>query len=46
MAVKTHGGLTERKVIENSVQQGDTFGSMLASVQVDTIAKDIEIFKQ
>ena len=42
MAVKTHGGLTERKVIENSVLQGDTFGSLLASVQVDTIAKDIE----
>ena len=42
MAVKTQGGLTERKVIENSVLQGDTFGSLLASVQVDTIAKDVE----
>ena len=42
MAVKTQGGLTERKVIKNSVLQGDTFGSLLASVQVDTIARDVE----
>ena len=42
MAVKTPGGLTDRKVIRNSVLQGDTFGSLLASVQVDTIAKDLK----
>ena len=42
MAVKTQGGLTDRQVIKNSVLQGDTFGSLLASVQVDTIAKDVE----
>ena len=42
MAVKTPGGLTDRKVIRNSVLQGDTFGSLLASVQVDTIAKDVK----
>ena len=42
MAVKTSAGLTDRDIIENSVLQGDTFGSLLASVQVDTIAKEIE----
>ena len=42
MAVKTPGGLTDRRKIRNSVLQGDTFGSLLASVQVDTIAKDVE----
>ena len=42
MAVKTHGGLTDRQVIENSVLQGDTWGPILAAVQVDSIAKDIE----
>ena len=43
MAVKTHGGLTKRQTINNSVLQGDTFGSLLASVQADTIAKDVEM---
>ena len=42
MAVKTAAGLTKRDTIENSVLQGDTFGSLLASVQVDTIAKEVE----
>ena len=42
MAIKTLGGLTERQTITNSVLQGDTFGSLLASVQVDSIAKDVE----
>ena len=42
MAVKTAAGLTNRDTIENSVLQGDTFGSLLASVQVDTIAKEVE----
>ena len=41
MAVKTSGGLTDRQVIKNSVLQGDTWGSILASVQVDAIAKDV-----
>ena len=41
MAVKTPGGLTDRQVVENSVLQGDTFGSLLASVQVDSIAKEV-----
>ena len=40
MAVNTPGGLTERQCIENIVLQGDTFGSILASVQVDAIAKE------
>ena len=42
MAVKTAGGLTDREMIKNSVLQGDTFGSLLASVQVDTIAREVE----
>ena len=42
MAVKTPGGLTDRQVIRDSVLQGDTFGSLMASVQVDSIAKDVK----
>ena len=40
MAVKTPSGLTERQTIKNCVLQGDTFGSILASVQVDSIGKE------
>ena len=42
MAIKTSGGLTERQKITNSVLQGDTWGPMLASVQVDTFGKSVE----
>ena len=42
MAIKTPGGLTDRQRITNSVLQGDTWGSMMASVQVDTFGKAIE----
>ena len=42
MAVNTPNGLTERQSLENVVLQGDTFGSILASVQVDSIAKNVE----
>ena len=42
MSVKTTGGLTRRQIITDSVLQGDTWGSMLASVQADAIAKDVE----
>ena len=42
MAVKTPGGLTDRQKITNSVLQGDTWGPMLASVQVDKIGKSLE----
>ena len=42
MSVKTTNGLTERQVIENVVLQGDTLGSILASVQVDNICKSVE----
>ena len=42
MAIKTEGGLTDRQVIRNCVLQGDTWGSMLASVQVDSIGKIVE----
>ena len=41
MAVNTPNGLSERKSIENVVIQGDTFGSILASVQVDSIGKEV-----
>ena len=34
MAVKTPSGLTDRQVINDCVLQGDTWGSLLASVQV------------
>ena len=40
MAVKTPSGLTDRQMISNCVLQGDTWGSLLASVQVETIGKD------
>ena len=42
MAVKTPSGLTERQTVRNIVLQGDTWGSILASVQVDTISKAVE----
>ena len=42
MAVKTPNGLTDRQTIENIVLQGDTWGSIMASVQVDAICKDVE----
>ena len=42
MAVNTPSGLSERQSIENVVLQGDTFGSILASVQVDSIGKEVE----
>ena len=39
MAVNTPHGLTDRIKIRNTVLQGDTFGSILASVQVNSIGK-------
>ena len=42
MSVNTPGGLTERQTLKNLVLQGDTWGSILASVQVDSIGKNIE----
>ena len=42
MAVKTNNGLTERQTLTDLVLQGDTWGSMLASVQVDTIGRDCQ----
>ena len=41
MAIKTQSGLTERQTVNDIVLQGDTFGSILASVQVDAIGKDV-----
>ena len=40
MAVKTPAGLTDRQAIRNIVLQGDTWGSILASVQVDSIGQE------
>ena len=42
MAVNTSAGLSERQIIENCVLQGDTWGSLLASVQVDTNGQECE----
>ena len=42
MAVNTPAGLSERQKIDNCVLQGDTWGSLLASVQVDTIGQECE----
>ena len=38
MAVKTANGMSDRQIVSDIVLQGDTFGSILASVQVDKIA--------
>ena len=40
IAVKTPVGLTERKVIENVITQGDVFGPMFCSKQVDTFGQE------
>ena len=40
MAVKTPSGLTDRQTIRNCVLQRETWGSILASVQVDSIGKE------
>ena len=40
MAVKTANGLSDRQIVSDIVLQGDTFGSILASVQVDKIGQD------
>ena len=40
MSVKTPGGLTDRQIVKNIVLQGDTWGSILASNQVDSIGKE------
>ena len=40
MAVKTPHGLSDRQTVKNIVLQGDTWGSMLASVQVDKIGQE------
>ena len=40
MAVNTPYGLSERQTLENIVLQGDTWGSLLASVQVDMIGQE------
>ena len=40
MAVKTAHGLSDRQTVEDIVLQGDTFGSIMASVQVEKIGND------
>ena len=39
MAVKTAHGLSDRVTVEDLVLQGDTFSSLMASVQVDKIGQ-------
>ena len=41
MTVNTPHGQTEEESIKNVVLQGDTFGSLLASVQADRICQDV-----
>ena len=50
LAVKTPHGLTERKVVEKIICQGDPWGPLQCSVQVDSIGReslqaDLEPFK-
>ena len=50
LAVKTLHGLSERRAVENIICQGDPWGSLQCSVQVDNIgreslSKDLEPFK-
>jgi hypothetical protein len=40
MSVKTPNGLTDRQILKNIVLQGDTWGSIIASVQFDSIGKE------
>ena len=40
LAVKTQNGLTERKTIKNIISQGDPWGSMQCSLQIDGIGRD------
>ena len=40
VAVKTPTGLTDRQTISDVILQGDTFSSILASVQVDSIGQE------
>ena len=42
MAVNTPSGLTKRESLSDVILQGDVWSSLLASVQVDNICKDIE----
>ena len=42
MAVNTPSGLSERQTIKDVVLQGETWGSIMASVQVDSIGKEME----
>ena len=43
MAVNTPSGFSQHQVIKNSVLQGGTWGSILASVQVNTIGKECDM---
>ena len=42
MSVNTAAGLTDRQILENIVLQGDTWGSLLASVLVDYIGRNVQ----
>ena len=40
MGVKTPFGMTDRKTVERIVMQGETFGPLCCSVQVDSFGKE------
>ena len=42
MAVNTPYGITDRETVKNSVLQGETWSSLLASAQVDSIGQECE----
>ena len=42
MRVKTDFGPTDKKVINSSVLQGNTWGTAFASVQADNLVKDVD----
>ena len=42
MAINTPHGITERQLVKSTVLQGDTWASILASVEVDAIAKNCQ----
>ena len=41
VAVKTHGGLSQRKTVEKVICQGEPWGPIKCSLQVDTIGKKV-----
>ena len=40
LAVQTHGGISQRKVVEKIICQGDPWGPIEYSIQLDEIGKE------